>query len=296
MSKGKWNNIFKMMVNIKKNPKNIALTLENTLFLNLKEDEKREYLLLKGNLLSFRRHLEKHSKRKLMHQKIITLSKKGKDRKRTKEEEFFWKGFIIYMERILVFIPKLANFSKKIKNKKNLDNFEIYTLSNIYRSLAELSKNILREPVLRRLEVIRSDSPKRIKQCKYFEEKIKEDRLTLELLREILELSDKENFSKEYQLENEFKKAFDYDKRGKSFYLRNQNAHEKMLFSEINLSLLKEGIQKINRFNIALIQVFYLEPIGNLSTNETFLPIEGIFKPIIPKKYGFLLKLSGLKY
>ncbi len=283
MGKINWNSVFTLIKRLRKNPKDISNLMEISILANSTEEEKQDYFKIKKTFTEIKDELKKVSKKKLISEKIVYLIKKGKDRKKTKEEEFLSRGYAVFMEREVMILPKLLWLNRKF-SKRPLKSFEVYILTNFYRSLCEISLNLIREPFMRKLEVIEKNSPEKKNKCKSFKKLIKQERLTLGFVNKLCKFA----FPKS-KLGGLFKKTFDYDRK-KGFYLRNLVAHEKLLFQEIDIKSIIIGLGKINRFNIALMQPFYLDPLGPYLTKAVLNPAESLYSPLLPKRYSLLLK------
>ena len=249
---------------IKEVGKNIEKGNSNLIALGLKasqkymsNEEKRQQEKTIIELKKFKDSLEKISDRKIIARSLEEIKKGNKsDRLLTEEEKRIAKNMSICIDREAMIIKLFMNIEDKKQKIRDLaPNLDKYLLSNFYRSVCEITVRLFSDNLLSILVPLKGKVIDSL--IKSWESKIMRDTLNLGEFRKIinefeLKLDNNINLVK---LIDEY---FGYKNNG-GFILRNDIAHERRFLHEFDNGELINETKKINNFNKAIIDVFFIE-------------------------------------
>ncbi len=252
----------------------LVKTLEEFMLKNYPADRKQDYFKARDMFQKLKKEINLVFPNQLIAERIRELKLSGKDRPLTSQEEITRRYIILAIERQLLIIKVLSKLStKEVKLSKISPDFDKYTLSNFYRTLCEITIRLFADTLFLIIDFLE----KKLESNTIIEkDKLEENLKTLRkrksrLMTYSFGLDDLRatlgSFEKEKNAGLDLIKTLDEYlnyKEGEGFYLRNETAHDKKLFSEMDNKFIIDQIEKVNMFNMAFIIVFYLDSLKDL--------------------------------
>jgi len=258
--------INELFSDIEKDPSKIKDIMEETYLKNLTPELKKKYFRIKKIILKFRQELKNISSRKLMGQIIKETIESKQDKFLTSEQEIIKRDMFLAMDKN-VFVIKIL----KVLQFTNFNNIEMglqeYLVSNLYRTYCETSIRFFTDIllVITDYNLSKTDkSNKYLKKQAKNKERILSGSIALGNFKMILEEFD-DDLKEKLELGKLLEDIFSY-KKGKGFFLRNEIAHEKLYFSEIDTSLYLKEIHNVNLLTQIMIKIFFLDIVGSRFT------------------------------
>ena len=260
--------------------KSILTILEEHLLSGMNENEKQQYDSFKNIFQKLKNEIKnKCESEDLIIEKIKLIAKNPQEnRSLNDEEKTLVKNFHIFLERGQLIIETAINNNLKIENQP----LRIYVISNFYRTVCELSLKLFTNYLIIILDyLIKQSNPESKQEIKWLNNKkmkLLNNSLGLDGFRDILSKFDKMLMEK-LNLYNLIQETFLY-KEMEGFSLRNNIAHEKVLFSEYDIEKIIRELKKVHRFNTAFIIVFFFEEVGDIMTSKDLIPANKFFENI----------------
>jgi len=245
---------------------------------NFSENEMHNYNELKLVFSKLRDNIKSLTGQITIAEKIKEAKKNGRNRTLTEEENRIRINMQLILEREIL-ITKLAQNieNKSIKLKEIEFNLDKYLFSNFYRTICEISIKLFSDVllILLRFDKDNSSNEKEILSIDRDINKILNDSAGLSELKSILSKFDNK-LNQKLNLAKIIDTIFLFEEN-KGFSLRNNVAHEKLLFSEINNNKFLDEIKKVNTFNVAFMMVFYFDVLGAIMSPANIEPARNVY-------------------
>lgn len=248
---------------------NLVSIMEAVLAPNLSIEDMEEYTKNKNILLDLKAEIEKRANEPLIAEKIKGVKLSGQDRFLTNKEERIKRNILLVFEREIMIVRTFQKVTtKEVSFSKIEYNLDKYILLNFYRTICELTLRLFTDTLLAILEfIIRDNADKEeLADLNKLFKRVLDGSVGLDDLKTILGKFDKKLETK-LDLTKLVDSIFLY-KEGEGFSLRNNSAHEKVLFAEVNNDDVLKELQRVNRLNTAFIMVFYFDVLGSLFTEK----------------------------
>lgn len=248
--------------------KSYVEALEEISLSSYRENEKKKYLEIKPKLMDFKGKLEAYTNFESVSKKAEKILSGKAVSVNYNPEELFRIINIALERKELV----LNTFEKMLKRELILDdNLKKYIISNFHRSLSEVTLKIFSEPLFSIIDYLEKEIPlsqiindedkiDKLSKLKRWKTELEKDKLGLDAFLEIIGNLEKYTPINAGICEIIADSLSHEDNGG--FITRNDTAHERKLFTEIDSKDLSDRVMKVDIFNIAFLNVFYISDIN----------------------------------
>ena len=265
-------------VNKEVGTKFLASVLEQHLLSGMTENEQKQYASFRDTIKKLKNEIKDKCKtEELLIEKIKSARMLKENKFLDENEKSLSKNFLIFLERGQLIIDTAINNRLNIQNQQ----LKIYVISNFYRTICELSLKLFSNHLLIIIDYLINQNVSNKDEIKWLEHRkslILSNSSGLDDFRSILSKFDKFLFNK-LKLTDLINEIFLYQEGG-GFKLRNDIAHEKVLFAEYDVKKIILELKKVHRFNTAFIITFFFEEIGEVMNSQDFNPANEYFRTI----------------